>query len=45
MFHYGFCKTVDVFENYAKDLDDSKKRLEQCEADTTWPGVRGFVLP
>lgn len=39
MFHYGFLKTVDIFEEYAKDLDDVKKRLEQAETDTTWQGV------
>lgn len=39
MFHYGFLKTVDTFEEYAKELDDVKKRLEQAEADTTWQNV------
>ncbi|EIM85743.1 uncharacterized protein STEHIDRAFT_59114 [Stereum hirsutum FP-91666 SS1] len=39
MFHYGFLKTVDTFEEYAKDLDDTKKRLEQAEGDTTWQGT------
>lgn len=44
MFHYGFLKTVDTFEEYAKDLDDVKKRLEQAEGDTTWQGVSLHLL-
>lgn len=44
LFHYGFLKTVDTFEDYAKELDDVKKRLEHVEADNTWQGVSWVLL-
>lgn len=44
MSHYGYNKTITMFEDLARQRDDMTRQLEQLQGDGSWQSVRNSLF-
>lgn len=44
MNHYGYNKTITMFEDLARQRDDMTRQLEQLQGDGSWQSVRDSLF-
>lgn len=42
--HYGYIRTIQVYEDLGKTLDDYQRHHDMVTGDGSWMGVRVFSL-
>lgn len=45
MNHYGYQKTISIYEDLMKQYDDMQRHLEMLEGDGSWRGVSCHDMP